>query len=275
MIPQFRSIKLIIFMIASHCLSNLAIPLHSQEIQIKPYLQDVEPRSAVIMWQTDSGDESIVEWGITSGLGEITSGSSVAVNFDSVRLHTVKIEPLDRFTTYFYRTRTGKIESDIFSFRTPPFASEHRSFRFAAMSDMQIDNDAPGKFREIANDGLLGYLNENNGVPLPDQLALVIVPGDLVADGTNFDQWKNHFFNPAEVLFSQIPVYPVPGNHERNSVYFFQYFHLPENGTPAYAEHWWYKDYGNIRIIGMDSNDGYRDLPSQLSLSVDEKSFSL
>lgn len=265
MIPRFRCTQFIMFVIALHCLSNLAIPLHSQEIQIKPYLQDVEPRSAVIMWQTDTGDESIVEWGITSGLGQTTRGSSVAVNFDSVRLHTVRIEPLDRFTTYFYRIRTGKTESDIFSFRTPPFASEHRSFRFAAMSDMQMDNDAPGKFREIANDGLLGYLNTQNGVPLPDKLALVMVPGDLVADGTIFDQWKNHFFNPAEVLFSQIPVYPVPGNHERNSVYFFQYFNLPENGTPAYAEHWWYKDYGNIRIIGMDSNDGYRDLPSQLS----------
>ncbi|WP_369074227.1 metallophosphoesterase family protein, partial [Confluentibacter sediminis] len=27
--------------------------------------------------------------------------------------------------------------------------------------------------------------------------------------------------------------------------------------------HWWYKDYGNVRIIGLDSNDHYRDVPEQ------------
>jgi hypothetical protein len=85
-----------------------------------------------------------------------------------------------------------------------------------------------------------------------------------VQTGSKFYQWKDHFFNPAEKLFSEVPVYPVPGNHERNSVYYFKYFSLPENGTPAYAEHWWYKDYGNTRVIGLDSNDGYRDLREQL-----------
>jgi hypothetical protein len=42
-----------------------------------------------------------------------------------------------------------------------------------------------------------------------------------------------------------------------NTTYFFNYFHLPENGTAGFEEHWWYKDYGNTRIIGMDSNFPY------------------
>ncbi|MEO1452023.1 MAG: metallophosphoesterase, partial [Bacteroidota bacterium] len=46
--------------------------------------------------------------------------------------------------------------------------------------------------------------------------------------------------------------------HERNSDYYFNYFHLPDNGTPGYMEHWYYKDYGNVRIIGLNSNDNYR-----------------
>ena len=55
-----------------------------------------------------------------------------------------------------------------------------------------------------------------------------------------------------------MPVYPVPGNHEQNSQFFFKYFSLPENGDPAFAEHWWYKDYSNVRLIGLESNSGYR-----------------
>ena len=47
------------------------------------------------------------------------------------------------------------------------------------------------------------------------------------------------------------------GNHEVNSTYYFQYFHLPENGTPGYEEHWWYKDYGNVRFMGLNSNAPY------------------
>jgi hypothetical protein len=43
-----------------------------------------------------------------------------------------------------------------------------------------------------------------------------------------------------------------------NSAFYFKYFSLPQNGTPAYHEHWWFKDYGNTRIIGLNSNEGYR-----------------
>lgn len=45
-----------------------------------------------------------------------------------------------------------------------------------------------------------------------------------------------------------MPSYPVPSNHEQDSAYFFDYFHLPENGN---AEHWWFKDHGNVRIRSM------------------------
>jgi len=92
---------------------------------------------------------------------------------------------------------------------------------------------------------------------LIDNLALVMIPGDLVSNGNNYGSWENTFFSPSENLFTQVPVYPVPGNHENNSAYFFQYFKLPENGTAGFEEHWWYKDYGNVRIVGLDSNGAF------------------
>ena len=63
---------------------------------------------------------------------------------------------------------------------------------------------------------------------------------------------------PLTPLFSSVPLYPVLGNHEMNSDFFFQYFDLPKNGTQGFEEHWWYKDNSNVRIIGLNSNSAYR-----------------
>jgi hypothetical protein len=232
-------------------------------ILIQPYLQDATPNSIKIAWETSFGEESLVEYGSTPKLEKKAKGVAFDINFSSARIHEVKIEDLERFTDYYYRVRTGKAVSDIFQFKTPPFASDHQSFNMVAMSDMQIDHNNPDKWSEVVNDGLLQYLKKEMKGKLPDNLALVLLPGDLVENGTNYGQWRNDFFNPAEKLFSQVPVYPVLGNHEKNSIFYFKYFSLPENGTPAYAEHWWYKDYGNTRVIGLNSNEGYRDLKEQ------------
>lgn len=230
---------------------------------VQPYLQDAEPHSIKILWETSSGEESIVQYGLSPKLGKKEIGSAHDINFSESRVHEVKLKDLKRLTTYYYRVKTGKILSDIYQFKTPPFASDRQSFNLVAMSDMQRDHNNPEKFAEVVNDGILKYMEKEFGGTVPENLALVLIPGDLVATGTDYDQWQNEFFNPAEKLFSQVPVYPVLGNHEKNSTFYFKYFSLPENGTAGYAEHWWYKDYGNTRIIGLNSNDGYRDTPEQ------------
>lgn len=235
----------------------------AQEITIQPYLQDATPNTIKIMWETSNGEESIVEYGLTPKLGKKTKGTAYLADYSKKRIHEVQLKGLKRFTEYYYRVKTGKTKSDIFQFKTPPFASDEKSFNIMAMSDMQYDSNEPDKFREVVNEGVLKYLKKEYNGSVPSNLALVMIPGDLVENGAKFHQWKDHFFNPAEKLFSQVPVYPVLGNHENNSVFYFKYFELPENGTPAYHEHWWYKDYGNTRIIGLNSNDGYSDSRDQ------------
>jgi hypothetical protein len=229
--------------------------LFGQTLTIHPYLQDASPNSIYVLWETSDGEESIVEWGLTDTLG-MSSDGSFMVNNGGV-LHEVPIENLERYTKYYYRVKTGNLMSEIYSFKTPPYASDHESVRIVAMSDMQRDNAFPDKFKEIVEDGILHYLSDHFGDDVSEHLALVMIPGDLVQNGNNFSSWKDAFFNPSQDLFSRVPVYPVPGNHEGNSPFYFQYFKLPENGTPGFDEHWWYKDYGNVRIVGMDSNGSY------------------
>ena len=125
---------------------------------------------------------------------------------------------------------------------------------------MQKSGNDPEVFDEIIHQGVLGYF----GGETSDEIALVLIPGDLVVNGNSYGQWANDFFAPSHDLFSHVPVYPVLGNHEVNTPYYFQYFHLPDNGTDGYEEHWWYKDYGNVRFLGLDSNGPY-DGPDQLA----------
>ncbi|MEL6867753.1 MAG: metallophosphoesterase, partial [Bacteroidota bacterium] len=148
--------------------------------------------------------------------------------------------------------------SAIFDFITPPLKSANQSFNLVAMSDMQRDGSRPNIFNEVTHEGIIDYFQAQHGHDLPTDLGLILIPGDLVPTGNNYNQWQTGFFAPAHPLFAHVPVYPVLGNHENNAGFYFQYFDLPLNGTAGYEEHWWYKDYSNVRIIGLNSNGGYR-----------------
>lgn len=215
------------------------------------------------MWETSSGTESIVEWGITNELGSITEGTAES-GFGLSYLHTVNLTELESNTQYYYRVVTDDAESDIFEFITPPLPGAEYSFHLIAMSDMQIDYGNPDKFYEIIHNGIIDYVYSEYSDNLSEGLQLILIPGDLVDYGWNYWSWEHEFFDPAYPLFSHVTMYPILGNHEANTNYYFSYFNLPDNGTPGFEEHWWYTDYSNVRIIGLDSNYDY-----QLSIQLD------
>ena len=226
---------------------------------VEPYLQNATPHSMHILWETDSDSPSIVEWGMYLFLTETTYGSSF-LNYGNSKIHTVELTNLEPDTRYYYRVVVGDYESysDLHDFITPPDPSSEASFRIIAMSDMQRDGSNPNKFNEVIHDGVIDYISDEYSDDIAAELAMVLVTGDLVVTGSSYYQWADHFFEPSEDLFSHVPLYPVFGNHEQNTDYFIKYFHLPDNGTPGYEEHWYYTDYSNLRVIGLDSNGGYQ-----------------
>ena len=255
---MIRKIQIFIVILAS---INFLFPV---DLLVKPYLQSATPNSMHILWETDSESQSIVEWGLSPFLTESTTGVSFS-NYGSSKIHTVELNNLNPDTRYFYRVIIGNYESysDLHDFITPPEPYSEHSFRIVAMSDMQRDSSNPDKFEEVIHDGVIDYISEQHSDDLAEELAMVLVTGDLVVTGTSYYQWQNHFFGPSADLFSHVPLYPVFGNHEQNTDYYIKYFHLPENGTPGYEEHWYYTDYSNLRVIGLDSNSGYQ-VDSQL-----------
>ena len=243
----------------------ICVVMHAsaQTLVVQPFLQDAEPGRMTIAWESSSGDSSHVDWGTTSVLGFTATGTAEQ-GLANTRIHHVHIDGLSPDTRYYYRVRTGAAVSDTFDFITPPLKNSEKNFRLVAMSDMQRDNGNPNVFRDICEQGVIPWVAENAGPDLPAEVAFMMIPGDLVDYGPDYPQWKNTFFTPSEKLLRHIPLYPVTGNHEANTPYYFKYFDLPQNGSTGYLEHWWYKDYSNVRIIGLDSNTGYR-LATQLS----------
>lgn len=165
----------------------LSLNLYAQDdnsrkttLWVRPYLQDATPNSMNILWETSSEEESIVEWGLTPKLGNKTSGSAFDINYTDARIHEVQLTGLNKLTMYYYRVKTGKLVSDIYQFKTPPFAADQQAFNLVAMSDMQIDRSNPNKFSEIINQGVLSYLKKEFDGEVPENLALIMIPGDLV-----------------------------------------------------------------------------------------------
>jgi hypothetical protein len=230
-----------------------------QSMIVKPYLQNAEPTSIHIMWESSTSGSSTVEYGQTNSLGSTATGSSIT-GFGVSRIHDVEITGLIPATKYFYKTVTGSLESTVYFFKTPPLKSSEASFNIVAMSDMQQDISHPSVFSDIVNYNLIPYINTKFGNDLAEDIGYFMIPGDLVDWGPLYQTWASTFFAPAENLLSYVPLYPVLGNHESNTETFFKYFNLPLNGTNTndYPEHWWYKDYSNVRLIGLESNSGYR-----------------
>lgn len=230
--------------------------LRAQSITVQPYLQHAEPNSITVSWETSTGDETIVEWGATDQLGQSTTGTAAAGNGTS-RVHHVNLTGLQPEMRYYYRVKTGTATSAVTNFMTPPLRTTEKNFSFVVMSDMQQDPAYTSVFAEMCNQGVLNQLKNTGENDPAKRLAFVMLPGDLVDYGNDYAQWQNTFFNPCQALFKNVPIYPILGNHDANSPNYFRYFVLPENGTSGYTEHWWYKDYANVRLIGLDTNTGY------------------
>lgn len=241
----------------------------AQTIIIKPYLQNTTPTQITIMWEV-----------VTDGLGSVYIGdtpftvdnkfnSSSVIGNSSSKIHTSIIHGLNAETKYYYKiVMEDFTESLVYSFVTPSLLASNRSVQIVAMSDMQRDGSHPNKFKEIVEDGIFQIVTSSGTTDITN-LDAVLIPGDLVPTGGTYSQWKDYFFNQGESLFSQVPIYPVLGNHEYygtgGQANFLKYFTLPTNGPSGMTERTWYKDLSNIRIIGFDSNGNNTEQDLQLS----------
>lgn len=197
---------------------------------VKPYLQFGTTDSMTLMAETSKPARMRVDYG--EALPLKLRGESA----DSSAINEVKLTGLKPFTTYFYRVtcedaQTNLARSEVLSFQTAP--GPEQPWAFGILGDTQRNPDVTRK----CADGIFALR--------PNFLLHV---GDVVDDGFAKQQWVFDLFEPCARLFSQVPCFPVIGNHEKNSHWYYDYFSLPA------PEYWYTFTYGNAQFFMIDSN---------------------
>lgn len=229
---------------------------HADTFVVAPFLQDVTATSARLVWETDTDADAVVAWGAgrdATTLPESATADRRATS-DGTWIHEVQLTGLAPESAYAYRVVLDDGTAAEADLRTAPASRGDRTFRLVAMSDMQRTWSAPEKWAEVVQDGVLAWARAQWGDDVASQLAMVLLPGDLVDDGWDHDQWIEAFFEPVAPLAARVPLYPVLGNHESNADWYFDYFHLPETGDPTRPDQWWSHAYENVLVVGLDSN---------------------
>ncbi|MBI4568969.1 MAG: metallophosphoesterase family protein [Planctomycetes bacterium] len=193
-----------------------------------PYLQNGDRTSMVVMWETKEAGDSVVEYGRTKDLGQTARGENGTT-------HEVAIAELSPATTYYYRAVTGGAASDVRSFTTAP--DRGANLTFCAYGDSRSN--------PLIHQRLARLMSAER----PD---FVLNAGDLVKDGRNADEWTPQFFRPLRELMDHVPLFPVLGNHENNSRFYYSLFSLPVD-SPG-RERYYVLRWSNALFVNLDSN---------------------
>ncbi len=208
-----------------------------------PYLHRVTEDGVTISWETT---------GVTQSWVDIfdEAGKQVAAAIHQGGpglLHEARVRGLKPNTRYSYQVsawlqdRAGSPEplvSERLSFVTAP--TKDSPFVFLLYGDSRAYDDVHASLARLMLEDAKEF-----------DANLVVHTGDIVSQGHQWNLWQDKFFSPADELISQVPIYPVPGNHELNAKLYYDYFDLPNN------EAWYHFRYGIVDFYGVNSNVPY------------------
>lgn len=201
-----------------------------------PYLHGVTQDAVTVSWETTAATRGTV-------LVESEDGSFRREwrTEDRQRHQEVRLEGLSKDTVYRYEVRSDP-QGDLApiapfgaTFRTAPDTSAE--FSFLVYGDSRWGAKV---HRALAD--LMVADAERYGI------GLVVHTGDIVSVGYNWLLWQERFFAPAGPLLARVPLYPAPGNHEKNAQLYYDYFDLPHN------EAWYHVRYGIADFYSVNSN---------------------
>ena len=196
---------------------------------VEPYLQYATQTEITVMCRTSSTVKAQVEFGETA---EVRRKQKCQADGNVYRATLTGLKPN---TQYFYRfTGTAndeKLESGVSTFQTA--CDENTPFAFAIISDTQDNPKVAGQISKMAWE---------------QRPSFAIHPGDLVGVGTKGSDWTKEFFPSMLPLMRRVPLYPVLGNHEQDTHYYYQYMHLPA------PEYYYQFRYGNAEFFMVDTN---------------------
>jgi hypothetical protein len=196
-------------------LAGLAPALGADRIAGGPFVVNVGPRTATIVWVVQTDSLSLT---LKDGTTRVAP---------SLRVEKTTMTGLQPNTRYEFEA--GGVEAGKGSFKTAPMTAE--PYRFVVFGDTRTRHEM---HRRVV-DAIVKH-----GTP-----DFVLHTGDLVSDGSDSGLWPI-FFDIERQLLRNTAFYPALGNHERNSREFYEYFQV---GPPYYSFNW---GNGHFSVINSD-----------------------
>jgi predicted phosphodiesterase len=206
---------------------------HAQKIVAGPWLVKPGETGMIIRWEFDREQfDYVLEFGRDT-LRSKRAALLPRDNKQGAYLYEAELSGLKPGKTYFYhlvKPFIGKWHS----FRT--YKEKQNKFSFVAMGDSRSNPDIFSKIMK-------GTENVH-----PD---LIISMGDLVEQGSNYEQWHRFYFGVIGDFVASIPLVSTLGDHETegDNGELFRYF-LREK-EPV-EKQWFSFDFGNAHFISLD-----------------------
>jgi phosphodiesterase/alkaline phosphatase D-like protein len=197
---QILSLWIILF--ACFCYS-------AQTLTRGPYLQSPTENTIVIKWRTSANTNSKVRYGMDS----LNLSQTITLN-NSTKEHTIKLSNLSPSTTYYYsvgnNTTSFTSPSARFRFKTNPIPGAEVPTRVWAIGDF-----GKGNAEQVSvKNSYMQYDDSSN-------TDVWIWLGDNVYNDGTDEEYQTKLFdlNGFSDVFSWLPFWPSPGNHDYNAVW--------------------------------------------------------
>jgi len=188
-----------------------------QKIAFGPYIQQMSTKDATICWSTLESEPTI------------TDKDGKVKHVREYKQHTIHLGNLKPNTEYSYDVLNDG--SDEGKGKLTTYPDEIIPFNFVAIGDTRNRHDVHSE--------ILGKIMETKP-------RFIVNSGDLVRNGRAIEDWEA-FFKVSKELMRDTPYYPVLGNHEKDSPYYYDLFDLPNN------ERYFYFTVGDALFIVLDS----------------------
>jgi acid phosphatase type 7 len=206
---------------------EISTPPFTAGLELAPYLQQLSPSRAVVVWQTYVPATTILHFGPLGG-----PLRTVERDEKASRDHVVVLDGLSPATAYSYRWESDGRIGEAGDFRTP--AASPTRFSFGVIGDFGVPTPAA---------------NANLRRLVEDTVDFAITTGDNAQIHGNEEEYRNYVLGPLHEFVAKRPFWPSIGNHDYYGIDSYRrYFALPGN------ERYYSFDYGGVLFLALDSN---------------------
>ena len=200
----------------------------SQAFEIGPYLQQLTPTGAEIVWQTYEPATTALRFGPAGGPLAVVERDP-----ELRRRHAVPVRGLQPGADYSYQWESDGKLGKVSTFRTPVAGPD--VFSFGVIGDFGIGTPAArANLRRLSAD------------PAVD---LAITTGDNAQIYGTEDEYRRFVLGPLRDLIATKPFWPSVGNHDYyNLQNYLRFFALPNGGL------YYSFTYGGVLFLALDSN---------------------